>query len=304
MQRATAADELQAYQMAPYVEAVLRQPTTTPACRYAARLLRARHERTRSRTRARSLLAYESLLDALRRTTNNNTQLSATSRLLYALATPLPLHTQLRKEAAEEMVACGLVGQAITEYEALQAWDALVACYRLLGKTQAAEQLVQERLQVEPTRASLWCTLGDLRLDDAHYHHALEVSNGRSVRAMRSLARSAMNRKEFDQAAVHWEAALAFNPLHEQGWFALGYCCLKHGDHTRALQAFTRCVLPLLYLMLSYHTIPTHHPSGTQCCPTGPRECRGMEQYCSSTHAARQPRTSIRSTDRGTQAHP
>ena len=43
------------------------------------------------------------------------------------------------------------------------------------------------------------------------------------------------------QAAGHWEKALALNPLFPQGWFGLGYCCLKTKSHQRALQAFTRC---------------------------------------------------------------
>lgn len=43
------------------------------------------------------------------------------------------------------------------------------------------------------------------------------------------------------QAAGHWEKALALNPLFPQGWFGLGYCCLKTLNHQRALQAFTRC---------------------------------------------------------------
>ena len=42
------------------------------------------------------------------------------------------------------------------------------------------------------------------------------------------------------QAAAHWEAALAVNPLHAEGWFALGFCALKVADAGRAAQAFTR----------------------------------------------------------------
>ncbi len=31
------------------------------------------------------------------------------------------------------------------------------------------------------------------------------------------------------------------NPLHPEGWFALGYCALKRQDYVRAVQAFSRC---------------------------------------------------------------
>ena len=30
------------------------------------------------------------------------------------------------------------------------------------------------------------------------------------------------------------------NPLHPEGWFALGYCALKGHDYARAAQAFSR----------------------------------------------------------------
>lgn len=43
------------------------------------------------------------------------------------------------------------------------------------------------------------------------------------------------------QAAQHWELALGVNPLHPEGWFALGYCALKQRDFARAAQAFSRC---------------------------------------------------------------
>lgn len=38
------------------------------------------------------------------------------------------------------------------------------------------------------------------------------------------------------QAEGHWEKALGLNPLFPQGWFALGYCCLKTKNQQRALQ--------------------------------------------------------------------
>lgn len=42
------------------------------------------------------------------------------------------------------------------------------------------------------------------------------------------------------QAAGHWENALRLNPLFPQGWFALGYCCLKTKNQQRALQVILK----------------------------------------------------------------
>lgn len=47
---------------------------------------------------------------------------------------------------------------------------------------------------------------------------------------------SAMRRKDWAPAVAHWEAALALNPLNPDGWFAMGYACLKAEDDTRAVQ--------------------------------------------------------------------
>lgn len=55
---------MQAWQMAPYVEAVLRQRRSQPVIRAAAKLLQARHERTRTRTLERSLMHLQQLAEA------------------------------------------------------------------------------------------------------------------------------------------------------------------------------------------------------------------------------------------------
>ena len=54
------------------------------------------------------------------------------------------------------------------------------------------------------------------------------------------------------QAEGHWEKALGLNPLFPQGWFALGYCCLKTHNSQRALQASnsTWCFLQCSFLFL------------------------------------------------------
>ncbi len=51
--------------------------------------------------------------------------------------------------------------------------------------------------QAAPDDARLLCALGDLTVDDACYERAWAASGGRSVRAQRSLARSAQRRKDF-----------------------------------------------------------------------------------------------------------
>jgi tetratricopeptide (TPR) repeat protein len=71
------------------------------------------------------------------------------------------------------------------------------------------------------------CSLGDVTISDSCYEKALEVSNDKSVRAKRALARSAYNRGDFEKSKILWEAAMALNSLYSDGWFALGAAALK-----------------------------------------------------------------------------
>jgi hypothetical protein len=74
---------------------------------------------------------------------------------------------------------------------------------------------------------SFRCSLGDVTNNDDHYKKALVVSNNKSARAMRSLARSAYNRNDFYTSKILWESALSLNSLVPDGWFAYGTAAWK-----------------------------------------------------------------------------
>jgi tetratricopeptide (TPR) repeat protein len=96
-----------------------------------------------------------------------------------------------------------------------------------MGKKSAAVDLINARLLERPNDPRLWCSLGDVTISDSCYEKALEVSNDKSVRAKRALARSAYNRGDFEKSKILWEAAMALNSLYSDGWFALGAAALK-----------------------------------------------------------------------------
>jgi hypothetical protein len=106
VKKASSADDLQQWEMAPYVEAVLTQRASQYALQASARLLKARHERTRGRTRERALLALEQLCAAL----GGGGLPGAGARRPYAFSVGLPLWPLLRKELAEHHIAMGFVG--------------------------------------------------------------------------------------------------------------------------------------------------------------------------------------------------
>ena len=66
----------------------------------------------------------------------------------HAFSVRFPMGPVLRKELGEQLVAAGLVGAAMTLFEELELWDALILCYRLLQKNVQAEELVLRRLEV------------------------------------------------------------------------------------------------------------------------------------------------------------
>ena len=166
---------------------------------------------------------------------------SAAARARFAHSVWFPPGAMLRKELGDQLVALGMVGAALELFEEIELWDSLIVCLTLLGKKQAAADTVRRRLEVTPDDPKLWCALGDALDDEAHFHKALEVSEGKSARALRSLARRAAAREDWPEAATRWSAAMAINPLFQDGWFSCGYACLKSGREEEALRAFVRC---------------------------------------------------------------
>ena len=88
----------------------------------------------------------------------------------------------MRRELGDCLIALGMVGPALELFEEIELWDALVVCLGLLGKKQAAADVVRRRLAEDPRDAKLWCALGDALDDESAYEKALEVSGGRSSR--------------------------------------------------------------------------------------------------------------------------
>ena len=236
VRKSQADDGTRSWSVAPYHEAVQTQRRSRPVLRAAAAVLASRHERERPRTRERALLSMEDLVKGL-----DAPAPSAAARARYAHSVWFPPGAMLRKELGDQLVALGMVGAALELFEEIELWDSLIVCLTLLGKKQAAADTVRRRLEVTPDDPKLWCALGDALDDEAHFHKALEVSEGKSARALRSLARRAAAREDWPEAATRWSAAMAINPLFQDGWFSCGYACLKSGREEEALRAFVRC---------------------------------------------------------------
>ncbi|KAK9146690.1 hypothetical protein Sjap_006593 [Stephania japonica] len=237
IEKSTPHDELHRWDMAPYIEAVDAQPISYLTIQNLCDILRIRWESTRSRTKERAVTMMDKVVQDIYKTSPG---VAERIRYLYGVyVTPIPA---LKKEYGELLVGCGMVGEALKIFEDLELWDSLIFCYRLLEKKAAAAELIKARLCEMPNDPGLWCSLGDVTNNEAYYEKALEVSNNKSARAKRSLARGAYDRGDFEASKILWESAMALNSLYTDGWFALGAAALKARDIDKALYAFTRSV--------------------------------------------------------------
>ncbi|KAK8967104.1 hypothetical protein KSP40_PGU009255 [Platanthera guangdongensis] len=245
LQRSKRDDELSRWEMAPYIEAIYSQHQSYYNIRCSCDIMRIRWESTRNRTKQRALLMMDKLVEAV-----NNPLPVAARRIQLSFCIYVPTIPALRncfflvnfRQYGELCVGCGMVGEALKVFEDLELWDSLIYCYRLLDKKGAAVDLINARLRETPTEPKLWCSLGDVTSNDDCYRKALAVSNNKSTRAMRSLARSAYNMGDYEKSKSLWESAMAINSLYPDGWFALGAASLKARDIVRAIDGFTRAV--------------------------------------------------------------
>lgn len=230
-------DELQRWEMAPYIEAIDSQQSSPFTLQHLCDILRIRWESTRGRTKQRALLMMDKLVQSI-----YDPSPGATQRMHCCFGVNIPTIPALRKEYGDLLVSCGLIGEAVKVYEDLELWDNLIYCYRLMEKKAAAVELIKARLSERPCDPRLWCSLGDVTNDDKCYEKAQEVSGNKSARAQRSLARSAYNRGEYEKSKDLWESAMAMNSIYPDGWFALGAAALKARDVEKALDGFIRAV--------------------------------------------------------------
>ncbi|KAK4760808.1 hypothetical protein SAY87_005701 [Trapa incisa] len=237
IEKSSRQDEMQRWDMAPYIEAIDSQQSSYFVIQSLRDILRIRWELTRNRTKERALLMMENQVKSIYEPSPG-----VAERMIYCFGVHISTIPALRKEYGELLVRCGLVGEALKIFEELELWDSLIYCYRLLEKKAAAVELIKTRLSLTQNDPRLWCSLGDVTNDDTCYKKALEVSGNKSARAKRSLARSAYNRGEYEKSMILWESALALNSLYPDGWFALGAAALKARKIEKAVDGFTRAV--------------------------------------------------------------
>lgn len=111
-----------------------------------------------------------------------------------------------------------------------------------LDELKAADYHGPERQPPPPNAARLWCILGDIENDPAHYERAWEISKHRFARAQKSLGEYYLQQKDVNRARDAYKKAVAVNRLSSELWNRLGDISLLLGDFTEAVEAFSRAI--------------------------------------------------------------
>lgn len=106
----------------------------------------------------------------------------------------------------------------------------------------AADFQGPERQPSAPDATRLWCILGDLQNDPAHYERAWEISNHRYARAQRSLGEYYLSQKDWEKAQIAFKTAASVNRLNPELWSRLGDISLRLGKFEDAAEAFSRSI--------------------------------------------------------------
>jgi tetratricopeptide (TPR) repeat protein len=111
-----------------------------------------------------------------------------------------------------------------------------------LDELKEADYHGPERQPPPPNAPRLWCILGDIENDPAHYERAWEISKHRFARAQRSLGEYYLAQKDLQRAREAYTKAVAVNRLNSELWNRLGDISLRLGDVSDAAEAYQRAI--------------------------------------------------------------
>ncbi|GKY92056.1 hypothetical protein MPSEU_000177100 [Mayamaea pseudoterrestris] len=203
----------------------------------------------RSHARERAILQMQALADqhtqrltmtqSTRESIDESAPVQDRLKMIHCLVYP-PRWVMIQ-DLADRYASLGIVTSAAELFLDIEMWDDVVDCYRRAGKTNLAEQVVRERLDIHET-PRMWSALGDLLNDPSYYQKAIEVSNGRFYQAYVSLGAYCYANQDFAEAIVNYEAALKLRPLQPAVWFRLGTLGMQLERWDLALKAFSEVV--------------------------------------------------------------
>lgn len=196
---------------------------------------RCKTEYHRNKTRERATFQLQALVDQF-----DDKDTTGAHRMRYAYQTNYPPRHHLQWELGMRMMKMGMVLTAFEHFEKLKMWPEAVDCLMVAGRKQQAIDLIRSLLNDQET-PRLWCCLGDLEGDIAHYQKAWDLSSKRSGRAQRSLGHHYYKKGEMEKAVEHYGIAVLINTLHTNIWFNMGCAQMRLSRFLDAIVSFQRC---------------------------------------------------------------
>lgn len=198
--------------------------------------VRCKTEYHRTKTVERATLQLHKLSDSY-----YETDIAAGDRLEYMWHVWCPSSWGIKRDICRRMCSIGSFLTAYEMYKKLHLWEDAIQCLIIVGRKNDAKEMVHTQLKASPTPL-LWCYLGDIEGNIAHYIKAWELSDGSCARAQRTLGSYYFNNGELQKAVDSLELALAINPMRESSQFLLGCAYLRLNQLERAIGVFARVV--------------------------------------------------------------
>ncbi|KAL4002330.1 TPR repeat family protein [Acanthocheilonema viteae] len=213
------------------------------AVQASALLQRSEFEKISMRRVERACMQMESLSKLINGVENKEMNADVLrKRLKLLLASGMKPFWYVDLVHAEILRSIGCTAEALIIFEKQENWDSVIDCYQSLGQLEKAERIVRDLLAKNENDSTYWCLLGDILHEPNLYEKAIEVSNGRSFRAHRSLGLLMLQRKHYDISYQHLKRSLELQPINSSTWFNFGCCAWKLEKLKEAAKAYQQCV--------------------------------------------------------------
>jgi len=198
-----------------------------------ALLERTKLERSEKRAVERALMQMQTLVDGLPWSKESH---HARTNLFFSCK-PLPFWS-LEYELVKILISVGSIKTALDYSLKLHLWEEVIHCYHLLELRHKAVEVIKEQMVKDGESPLLYCMLGDATDDPKNYEKAIELSNGKSVRAYRSLGGYYYERKDYEKTVEYLGKSLELNTFQLKTMLRHGYSALQLEKWDVAAQSY------------------------------------------------------------------
>lgn len=227
-------DALLKEELMPYLDAILSNQTTNWCLKSLALLERTKLEKAEKRGIERALMQIQVLVDNFQ-----CKDVSASSRRLDMVYSckPVPFWT-VSYEMVQILISVGSIKTALDLSIELQLWEEVIGCYHQLDLRYKAVEVIKNQMEKNGESPLLYCMLGDATDDPEHYLKAIEMSNGRSARAYRSLGNFYYQRKDYEKTVEYLEKSLELNSFQLGTLLRNGYAAMQIKAWDKAARSY------------------------------------------------------------------